>query len=324
MCLQIEAEEMRAEVLRLNQQLKEANAKEFALDSATKQNSELLKLLMKTETDCADVRVDVMCSCILRQLIVCLFVLFMIGWLQLRDALDAAKRELADFKELHTVRIKEMAEASARASKFERDARMTKEELEFMKSTVGVQLSQVSTQLDDTTKTAAVQLDTMADELRLRREKQYELLDKIRHLEEELDGQGRDRESMAGQVTALQQRNLDLEAQLMASNKHREAQAKSAAEVKAMLEGEIERLRASLKVTAEEGAVAKGQLTQLSASVVKLAEKERGVQEQLEKANERARAREGEIAVLNERVAQLVDEGESVCRFCCCYVVTLW
>jgi hypothetical protein len=48
---QEEADTMRGEVLRLNQQLKEANAKEFAMDSATKQNSELLKLLKKAEEE---------------------------------------------------------------------------------------------------------------------------------------------------------------------------------------------------------------------------------------------------------------------------------
>ena len=58
---QDEAEELRAEVLRLSQVLKEANAKEFAMDNATKQNSELLKLLMKSETEAAEVNHVVIC-----------------------------------------------------------------------------------------------------------------------------------------------------------------------------------------------------------------------------------------------------------------------
>ncbi len=53
--LQEEADELRAEVQRLNQLLKEVNAKEFAMDSATKQNTDLLKLLMKTEAEVEEV-----------------------------------------------------------------------------------------------------------------------------------------------------------------------------------------------------------------------------------------------------------------------------
>lgn len=54
--LQEEADDLRAEVQRLNQALKEVSAKEFAMDSATKQNTDLLKLLMKTEADVEEVR----------------------------------------------------------------------------------------------------------------------------------------------------------------------------------------------------------------------------------------------------------------------------
>ena len=39
----------------MNQALKEVSAKEYAMDSATKQNTDLLKLLMKTETDVEEV-----------------------------------------------------------------------------------------------------------------------------------------------------------------------------------------------------------------------------------------------------------------------------
>lgn len=44
--------------MRLNQLLKEVNAKEFAMDNATKQNSDLLKLLLKAEADAEEVRVE--------------------------------------------------------------------------------------------------------------------------------------------------------------------------------------------------------------------------------------------------------------------------
>jgi hypothetical protein len=53
---------MRGEVMRLNQQLKEANAKEFTMDSATKQNSELLKLLKKAEEETEAVCVRSFCQ----------------------------------------------------------------------------------------------------------------------------------------------------------------------------------------------------------------------------------------------------------------------
>ncbi len=45
----LEAEELRGEANRLQQLLKEVSAKEFAMDNATKQNSELLKLLQQAE-----------------------------------------------------------------------------------------------------------------------------------------------------------------------------------------------------------------------------------------------------------------------------------
>ncbi len=81
-----------------------------------------------------------------------------------------------------------------------------------------------------------------------------------------------------------------------------------------LLEAEIAHMRVSLKGTNDESAVLKGQMSQLSSSVIKLAEKERAVVDQLDKAREAVRAREGEIAVLKERVAQLVDDG--ACAAC--------
>ena len=45
----LEAEELKAEVHRLATLLKEVSAKEYAMDNATKQNSELLKLLQASE-----------------------------------------------------------------------------------------------------------------------------------------------------------------------------------------------------------------------------------------------------------------------------------
>ena len=51
------------------------------------------------------------------------------------------------------------------------------------------------------------------------------------------------------------------------------------------------------------------QMTQMSASVVKLAEKEQAVLAQVDRAKEATRARDGEIVVLKERVAQLADDG---------------
>lgn len=53
---QEEAESLRAEVLRLNQAMKEMGAREFAMDNATKQNTDLLKLLMKAEAEVEEVR----------------------------------------------------------------------------------------------------------------------------------------------------------------------------------------------------------------------------------------------------------------------------
>jgi hypothetical protein len=55
----------------------------------------------------------------------------------------------------------------------------------------------------------------MADELRLRREKQYELLEKIQGLEEAVNDRGNRLEEVEPQLRALQQRNLDLEAQVL-------------------------------------------------------------------------------------------------------------
>lgn len=51
-----EAEELRTEVLRLNALLKEVSAREFAMDAATKQNADLLKVLMQTEVQAEEVR----------------------------------------------------------------------------------------------------------------------------------------------------------------------------------------------------------------------------------------------------------------------------
>ncbi len=45
----MEAEELRVEANRLQALLKEVSAREYAMDSATKQNAELLKLLQQSE-----------------------------------------------------------------------------------------------------------------------------------------------------------------------------------------------------------------------------------------------------------------------------------
>ena len=52
----LEAEELRAEAARLAALLKEVSAREYAMDSATKQNSEILKLLQQSEKNNAEVR----------------------------------------------------------------------------------------------------------------------------------------------------------------------------------------------------------------------------------------------------------------------------
>ena len=304
---QEEADDLRAEVQRLNQVLKEVSAKEYAMDSATKQNTDLLKLLMKTETDFEEV-------CFCRHAVqfypVCFVtVAVFVCRVQLREALARSKEEVSEIQARHSVRIREAADATTRATVAEREARMLREELAHFHATIGVRMSEVSSQLDDTTKTAAVHVESMAEELRLRREKQYELLDKMRVMEEELDTQGRHRESTDAQTNALQQRNMELEVRLAQANKYRETHAASAAEAQAALQAEVNRLAESLRASNEEYTIVKSQLTQLSASVVQLAEKEQAVLGQLDKSRESIRAREGEIAVLNERVAQLVDDG---------------
>lgn len=55
-------------------------------------------------------------------------------------------------------------------------------------------------------------------------------------------------------------------------------------------------------------------MTQMSASVIKLAEKEQAVLAQVDRAKEATRARDGEIVVLKERVAQLADDGRCCAR----------
>jgi hypothetical protein len=308
----VEADELRTEVNRLQQLLKEVSAKEFAMDSATKQNAEILKLLKQAEANGEAVRcaasvapVVYRCRCDSHHLTSCARGRDS----QLQEALSRAKEEIAELHSRHSVRLREAGESEARAIRYERDARLVREELNSLKDSMDSQISEVTRQLEETTRTAAVQLETMAEELRLRREKQYEMLEKIQALEATVDEQAKRIEEADPQVRALQQRNLDLENQLASANRWREAAAASSSETKVLLEAEIVRLKAELAAVKEESAVVKGQMAQMSASVIKLAEKERLVMEQVDKAKQTTRAREGELAVMRERVAQLADDG---------------
>ena len=90
----------------------------------------------------------------------------------MQETVAEAKREVMDVRERLGLRIREAAEAEARALRFERDARTYAEELSTIRETMEARITTVTEQLQHTTKTAAVQLETMSDELRLRREKQ--------------------------------------------------------------------------------------------------------------------------------------------------------
>ena len=137
---------------------------------------------------------------------------------------------------------------------------------------------------------------------------QYELLEKIHNLEERVREQEAHIESSDPQVRSLQQRNVDLEAQLAQSNKWREELIASSTQDRVLLEGEVARLKAELAAVKQESTALRGQMASMSSSVVKLAEKEQEVLAQVDRAKEATRARDGEIAVLRERVAQLADD----------------
>jgi hypothetical protein len=77
---------------------------------------------------------------------------------QLQEAMDRCKQEAVELRERLSVRIKDAAEAEARAMKFEREARLVSEELASLKESLESRVSSVTTKLESTSKTAAVQL----------------------------------------------------------------------------------------------------------------------------------------------------------------------
>ena len=171
------------------------------------------------------------------------------------------------------------------------------------------QRAQMEVLVEETKKTARVRIESMQEELRTRREKQYSLLERLQAAEESMRSSEDECERLRETVNVVQERMYELDAQLIQAKQWRaEDQGKGNAEV--MKWKGIVRERDSEIGTLKEANVGiKRQLEEMAATVLQLVEKAKVSDNKLEEEGKRASGKRAQLEALQQRVAGLIKEG---------------
>lgn len=153
-----ETKEYKKEVIRLRNVIKSAKGQQYAMDIAAKQNTQLLQLLEASEKVQTDAELD--------------------------KAQAEANADDMRSKMMEAVRDAAVHEASAIVDA--RDARVYQRQVARLQVKLDQATFNLSKQLRETKVEARTQIDAVQGELQMRREKQYELLDKLGKAEERL------------------------------------------------------------------------------------------------------------------------------------------
>ena len=170
------------------------------------------------------------------------------------------------------------------------------------------QRAQMEVLVEETKKTARVRIESMQEELRTRREKQYSLLERLQAAEESMRSSEDECERLRETVNVVQERMYELDAQLIQAKQWRaEDQGKGNAEV--MKWKGIVRERDSEIGTLKEANVGiKRQLEEMAATVLQLVEKAKVSDNKLEEEGKRASGKRAQLEALQQRVAGLIKE----------------
>ena len=276
-----EALDYKKDTIRLTNIIKSSKGQEYAMDVAAKQNTQLLQLL-----EAAEKKVD-----------------------EANESKEEAWAQVADMRAKMLDAIRDAAQHEAVAITEGRDARQMARQAALFKTRLDKTSAELSKDLREVKEEARIQVESVQTELQLRREKQYSTLHKLGQTEELLRAQTQRGDEAIANARALQQRVLELEAASLQQRSWRQQEAEEAKAAKARLEAQIKSLKERLARAEADRKDTKAQMMEMGQTVVELAERQRVSEDRSSAAEERTRAKDGEIAALKERVAQMLDAG---------------
>lgn len=276
-----EAAEYLAEVKALTRSLQEQRGRDIAVDTAARQNQQLLQLLEAAEKATNDAGA----------------------------AKEEAMQRMKDLQSKLLATVREAAGHEAEKEVKARDARVLGRKVATMETRYATREQRLVKELSETREAAQTQLESMQEELRVRREKQYSLLDKLSKTEEALHTEQHRADDAESKIRVLQQRNLELEASILQAKKWRADDAAAAKERQEKLQADVDRQETELRELLAERETLTRQVSELGSTLSELTDAREKEEFGRRNAEEKTRGREGEVLVLRERVAQLMDEG---------------
>eukprot|EP00943_MAST-04B_sp_MAST-4B-sp1_P002470 g2470.t1 len=171
------------------------------------------------------------------------------------------------------------------------------------------QRAQMEVLVEETQKTARVRIESMQEELRTRREKQYSLLERLQAAEESMRSSEDECERLRETINVIQERMYELDAQLIQAKQWRvEDQGKGNAEVMKWKSIAKER-DLEIKTQKEANIGIKRQLQEMAATVLQLVEKAKVSDDKLEQEGKKATDKRAQLEALQQRIAGLIKEG---------------
>eukprot|EP00944_MAST-04C_sp_MAST-4C-sp1_P007179 g7179.t1 len=274
-------EHLEHKIDKLERDLQKKGGEEAAIEVTNRQNAQLLQLLQVHEAKTEE----------------------------LEKAKTDLEENIAGIKKRMEELMHQSAEHEASNVQLEAENVELKKKLSTGSITWEGQRAQMEVLVEETKKTARVRIESMQEELRTRREKQYSLLERLQAAEESMRSSEDECERLRETVNVVQERMYELDAQLIQAKQWRaEDQGKGNAEV--MKWKGIVRERDSEIGTLKEANVGiKRQLEEMAATVLQLVEKAKVSDNKLEEEGKRASGKRAQLEALQQRVAGLIKEG---------------
>lgn len=268
------------ETAAVERELKKHAGRDFVVDQATRQNTDLLQLLEQAEERAQTAETEA----------------------------ERLKARVSELQEKYHAKVKEAAEFEAQAEHNLRETTLLAKELEEYRDGTSKRMADMASRMHATTETATVQVEGVQEELQVRRRKQYELLAKVQELEDEASNWKRKAEASAEQVRVLQQRVYDVDGQLIQANEWRAQEAKATKEMSEMAAQKEAALKEQLGFAEQEVTMLKGRMNEMSSSALKLAKRERELEQHSATSAEARRQAEGKLIAMEGDVRELESE----------------
>ena len=274
-------EHLEHKIDKLERDLQKKGGEEAAIEVTNRQNAQLLQLLQVHEAK--------------------------------TEELEKAKTDLEENISGIKKRMEEMMIKSANyeASNVQLEAENVelKKKLSTGSITWEGQRAQMEVLVEETKKTARVRIESMQEELRTRREKQYSLLERLQAAEESMRSSEDECERLRETVNVVQERMYELDAQLIQAKQWRtEDQGKGNAEVMKW-KTKVKERDVEIKTYKEANVGIKRQLQEMAATVLQLVEKAKVSDNKLEQEGKKASGKRAQLEALQQRIAGLIQEG---------------